>query len=98
MYGDPNLSKSVVEYVVMEKWISDTYGQWRIHGKIIPEWMSPRDSMINTYRVPSFKPLPPEVPEDEKKEEKKQEKEEDDDDDSGDEDNKKKGGPHLAVA
>lgn len=61
MYGDPITPKSVLEYVVMEKWISDTYGQWRIHGKIIPEWMTPRDNLIKTYKVPKFEPLPPPV-------------------------------------
>ncbi|XP_059151209.1 large ribosomal subunit protein mL45-like [Physella acuta] len=63
MYGDPLTPKSVLEYVVMEKWISDTYGQWRIHGKIIPEWMTPRDNLIRTYKVPKFEPLPPVVEE-----------------------------------
>ncbi|KAK0053191.1 39S ribosomal protein L45 mitochondrial [Biomphalaria pfeifferi] len=59
MYGDPILPKSVVEYVIMEKWISDTYGRWRIHGKILPDSATPRDNLIKTYKVPKFSPLPP---------------------------------------
>ncbi|XP_005093094.2 probable 39S ribosomal protein L45, mitochondrial [Aplysia californica] len=59
MYGDPHLAKSVVEYVIMEKWISDTYGTWRIHGKVIPDGAPSRDALLRTYKVPVFEPLPP---------------------------------------
>ncbi|GFR58699.1 mitochondrial putative 39S ribosomal protein L45, partial [Elysia marginata] len=85
MYGDPKLSKSVVEYVIFEKWISDTYGRWRIHGKVIPDWMEPRDSLIKTYRVPNFGPLPPEEPDDGDKDKavKKEDNEEDESEGSG---------------
>ncbi|BFZ22631.1 hypothetical protein BsWGS_25670 [Bradybaena similaris] len=98
MYGDPQLPKSVVEYVIMEKWISDTNGRWRIHGKIIPDWMSPRDSLIKTYKVPIFEPIPPADPQDEKKTEKKAEEDDDTDDDDGGDDDKKKGSPQVALA
>ena len=96
MYGDPKLAKSVVEYVIFEKWISDTYGRWRIHGKVIPDWMEPRDSLIKTYRVPNFGPLPPEEPDDKDKSLKKKE-----DDDDSNIDETDKGGtssPRLATA
>ncbi|RUS71333.1 hypothetical protein EGW08_020898 [Elysia chlorotica] len=92
MYGDPKLAKSVVEYVIFEKWISDTYGRWRIHGKIIPQWMEPRDSLIKTYRVPNFGPLPPEEPDD--KDDKSVKK--NNDDDGGDEEGTSR--PRLATA
>ena len=96
MYGDPDLAKSVVEYVIFEKWISDTYGRWRIHGKVIPDWMGPRDSLIKTYRVPNFGPLPPEEPDDKDKTLKKKE---DDEDDVDEKDNTEgKSGPRLATA
>ena len=29
-----------MEYVVLEKHLSSLYGKWRLHGKIIPEWLS----------------------------------------------------------
>uniref|UniRef100_A0A0B6ZYM5 Large ribosomal subunit protein mL45 n=1 Tax=Arion vulgaris TaxID=1028688 RepID=A0A0B6ZYM5_9EUPU len=94
MYGDPNLPKSVVEYVVMEKWISDTYGRWRVHSKIIPDWMSPRDSLIKTYKVPNFDPIAPE--ETEKKADKTVKDK--DDDAGGDDDHKRKESPQVALA
>jgi len=59
MFGDPQLAKSVVEYIVMEKWITDTYGTWRIHGKILPRDAPPKGVLVKTYRVPNFEPLPP---------------------------------------
>ena len=59
MFGDPQIAKAVVEYVVMEKWISDTYGLWRIHGKITPPDAPARNTLIKTYRVPTFDPIPP---------------------------------------
>jgi len=57
MYGDSQLPKGVVEYIVMEKWITDTNGLWRIHGKIMPEDAPPRAEMIKTYKVPVFEPI-----------------------------------------
>jgi large subunit ribosomal protein L45 len=38
MYGNELTGKDVLEYVVFEKHLSNMYGTWRIHGKIIPEW------------------------------------------------------------
>ena len=96
MYGDPDLAKSVVEYVIFEKWISDTYGRWRIHGKVIPDWMEPRDSLIKTYRVPNFGPLPPEEPDDKDKTLKKKEADEDDVDEK--DNTEGRSGPRLATA
>lgn len=55
MFGNENVVKDVLEYVVFEKHISNTYGQWRIHSKIIPEWMPPRQPINKTY----VKPPPP---------------------------------------
>lgn len=40
IHGHPNVAKDVLEYVVMEKHLSSLYGKWRLHGKIIPEWLS----------------------------------------------------------
>lgn len=36
LYGSEILAKDVLEYVVFEKHLSNEYGQWRIHAKIIP--------------------------------------------------------------
>ncbi|OQR75902.1 putative 39S ribosomal protein L45 [Tropilaelaps mercedesae] len=38
MQGSEAIVKDVLEYVVFEKHLSNVYGEWRIHGKIIPEW------------------------------------------------------------
>ncbi|XP_076437207.1 large ribosomal subunit protein mL45-like [Babylonia areolata] len=58
MYGDPEKPRDVLEYVVLEKHIANEYGQWRVHGKIIPDWMPPRGVLHKTYVKPEFEPLP----------------------------------------
>lgn len=53
MQGSEILTKDVLEYVVFEKHVSNEYGAWRIHGKIRPEWMPPRELSFKTYIKPS---------------------------------------------
>lgn len=36
IYGSEILAKDVLEYAVFEKQLSDEYGTWRLHGKVIP--------------------------------------------------------------
>lgn len=55
MYGSEVVAKDVLEYVVFEKHIANTYGLWRIHEKIVPDWMPPREPGKRTY----FKPIDP---------------------------------------
>lgn len=43
------LAKDVLEYVVFEKHLANTYGIWRIHEKIIPDWMPAREPGPKTY-------------------------------------------------
>ncbi|KAH9286822.1 39S ribosomal protein L45, mitochondrial [Echinococcus granulosus] len=57
LYGHPSSPVDVLEYVVFENYITDEYGQWRIHGKVAPAWArgfaavaAPR----KTYRLVSF--------------------------------------------
>lgn len=57
MYGSENVVKDVLEYVVLENHISNLYGHWRIHSKIIPEWMPSRDPILRTYRLPEFEAI-----------------------------------------
>ena len=40
IHGHPHVAKDVLEYVVYEKHLANFYGKWRLHGKIIPEWLS----------------------------------------------------------
>ena len=57
MYGSEELIKDVLEYVVFEKHISDIYGLWRVHDKIIPKWMPQREPLIKTYVKPNLPPV-----------------------------------------
>lgn len=51
MHGSEILTKDVLEYVVFEKHISNEYGKWRLHDKIIPDWLPPKQPAPITYRI-----------------------------------------------
>lgn len=53
-YGSEKLAKDCLEYVVFEKHIADEYGCWRVHGKILPDWLPGQQPIIRTMRKPSF--------------------------------------------
>ena len=42
LHGNENIAKDVLEYCVFEKHLSNVYGVWRLHSKIIPDWMPKR--------------------------------------------------------
>lgn len=78
MSGSENIVKDVLEYVVYEIHLTDDYGRWRIHGKIIPDWTSNSatySTNLNyaTYRKPAESKEEPE-PNDDGKEGKKPKK------------------------
>lgn len=50
MHGSEILAKDVLEYVVFEKHLANEYGVWRLHDKIIPDWMPPRSPAPKTYK------------------------------------------------
>lgn len=50
MHGSEILAKDVLEYVVFEKNISNLYGEWRMHDKIVPAWAEPKEPSPTTYR------------------------------------------------
>ncbi|KAA0203935.1 hypothetical protein HAZT_HAZT009287 [Hyalella azteca] len=52
MHGSEVIAKDVLEYVVFEKHISNTNGTWRMHDKIIPDWLPKRPAGIRTVREP----------------------------------------------
>ena len=56
-FGSEHQAKNVLEYVVFEKHISDEYGRWRIHDKIVPDWMPAREPVMRTMRKPNFEPV-----------------------------------------
>ncbi|XP_054260513.1 probable 39S ribosomal protein L45, mitochondrial [Macrosteles quadrilineatus] len=51
LYGSEILAKDVLEYVIFEKHLSNKYGRWRIHAKIIPDWMPPKEPARATFRI-----------------------------------------------
>lgn len=51
LHGSEVVARDVLEYVVFEKHVANTYGLWRIHDKIIPEWMPPRQPTHRTYKL-----------------------------------------------
>jgi len=50
MHGSEILAKDVLEYVVFEKHMSNEYGVWRVHAKIIPDWLPPKEPSKITFR------------------------------------------------
>lgn len=51
LHGSEILAKDVLEYVVFEKHLSNEYGLWRLHEKIVPNWMPPKEPIAKTYRL-----------------------------------------------
>ncbi|XP_046749606.1 probable 39S ribosomal protein L45, mitochondrial [Diprion similis] len=49
MYGSEFIKKDVIEYVVFEKHLSNQYGTWRIHDKIVPTWMPSKEPGTKTF-------------------------------------------------
>jgi len=49
MFGSETVPKDVLEYVVFEKHLANKYGRWRIHDKIIPDWMPPKEPVPRTF-------------------------------------------------
>ncbi|XP_047343766.1 probable 39S ribosomal protein L45, mitochondrial [Vespa velutina] len=47
--GSEILKKDVLEYIVYENHLANQYGKWRLHEKIIPSWMPPREVGEKTY-------------------------------------------------
>ncbi|XP_011871256.1 PREDICTED: probable 39S ribosomal protein L45, mitochondrial [Vollenhovia emeryi] len=58
--GSEILRKDVLEYIVFEKHLANEYGEWRIHAKIIPSWMTSTDVAEGTYVLPKKEPEPTE--------------------------------------
>jgi len=52
MFGSPHLGVNVLEFIVFEKNVTDLYGRWRLHSKIVPDWQSPvLQTVHNTKRL-----------------------------------------------
>ncbi|CAK6975658.1 S ribosomal protein L45%2C mitochondrial [Scomber scombrus] len=58
MLGSEEQPKDVLEYVVIERHLTNPYGRWRLHGKIVPSWAPAKDPIIKTIMIagPALKP------------------------------------------
>lgn len=61
MHGSEILPKDVLEYVVFERHMANQYGTWRLHAKIIPPWMEPKEVYKKTYIMPKSNPVQSEL-------------------------------------
>ncbi|XP_028267611.1 large ribosomal subunit protein mL45 [Parambassis ranga] len=58
MLGSEEQPKDVLEYLVIERHLTNPYGQWRLHGKIVPSWAPAKDPVIKTLIIPAPKLKP----------------------------------------
>uniref|UniRef100_A0A3Q0S4Y1 Large ribosomal subunit protein mL45 n=1 Tax=Amphilophus citrinellus TaxID=61819 RepID=A0A3Q0S4Y1_AMPCI len=58
MLGSEEQPKDVLEYLVIERHLINPYGQWRLHGKIVPSWAPAKDPIIKTVMIPGPKLKP----------------------------------------
>ncbi|XP_046432011.1 large ribosomal subunit protein mL45 [Neodiprion pinetum] len=58
LHGSEFVTKDVIEYIVFEKHLSNQYGIWRLHDKIIPTWMPPKEPSRKTF-VSKVGPIDP---------------------------------------
>jgi len=64
IHGHPHVAKDVLEYVVFESHLANIYGKWRLHAKIIPDWLAAQRPSSRITQV-----ISPEDLEDEEEEE-----------------------------
>lgn len=66
MHGSEIIGKDVLEFIVFEKHLANLYGKWRVHAKIIPDWLPPRVPRPITYLRSIEDPQPEEIKEEPK--------------------------------
>ncbi|XP_078036650.1 mitochondrial ribosomal protein L45 [Augochlora pura] len=49
--GSEMLRKDVLDYIVFERHLSNEYGTWRLHAKIVPSWLPPEEIAAKTYTL-----------------------------------------------
>lgn len=52
MYGQEDVPRDVLEYVVFERHLMNPYGSWRMHAKIVPPWAPPKQPILKTLMIP----------------------------------------------
>uniref|UniRef100_A0A3P8X3K9 Large ribosomal subunit protein mL45 n=1 Tax=Cynoglossus semilaevis TaxID=244447 RepID=A0A3P8X3K9_CYNSE len=62
MLGSEEQPKDVLEYLVIERHLTNRYGRWRLHGKIVPSWAPAKDPIIKTIMIPGPKLRPEDEP------------------------------------
>lgn len=53
-FGSETIPKDVIEYVVFEKYLTNIYGSWRMHDKIMPDWAPTQSPVIRSFRQPKM--------------------------------------------
>ncbi|ERE84598.1 39S ribosomal protein L45 [Cricetulus griseus] len=48
IYGQEDVPKDVLEYVVLERHLMNPYGSWRMHAKIVPPWTPPKQTILKS--------------------------------------------------
>merc|ERR1719333_1466156 len=56
IHGSEVVAKDVLEYFVFEKHLSNIYGLWRLHSKIVPDWLPAREPGRLTFKIPKEEP------------------------------------------
>jgi large subunit ribosomal protein L45 len=51
MYGQEDVPKDVLEYVVFERHLMNPYGSWRMHAKIVPAWAPPKQPILKVKKA-----------------------------------------------
>lgn len=52
LYGQEDVPKDVLVYIVFEKQLLNPYGSWRMHGRIVPPWAPPKQPILKTVMIP----------------------------------------------
>ena len=87
IHGHPYVAKDVEEYVVFEKHVNSMYANWRVHDKIIPDWLAAkREPGTLTAR----KQIIPEVVEEQEIRKADSDDEDEDEDEEDEDENEKK--------
>ena len=55
MFGNENVPKDILEYIIFERILTYPYSQWRLHSKILPSWLPPSDPVLYTFEKPPIK-------------------------------------------
>ena len=52
-FGNDKLPTDVLEFVVFERYLSNPYSQWRMHDKIVPDWITESTPVLRSFVMPA---------------------------------------------